>query len=86
MRSINATAARRKWSALLGRVEHRGVRFAIHRNGREVAALVPFADLDLLGQLEDEIDLIEAREAIAAARGKARVDWATLKAYAGLES
>jgi antitoxin (DNA-binding transcriptional repressor) of toxin-antitoxin stability system len=86
MKNISSSGARKNWSTLLGRVEHRGRRFGIIRNGRAVAALVPHADVELLNQREDEIDVLEAREAIAAQRGAKRVDWAAVKAISGIES
>jgi antitoxin (DNA-binding transcriptional repressor) of toxin-antitoxin stability system len=85
MKTITSTAARRSWSAMMARVEHRGQRFAIVRNGQLVAALIPYEEVAILGQIEDEIDFQEAREAIAAERGSARLQWSEVLRYAGFD-
>lgn len=85
MKNITASTARRLWSQLLGRVEHRGARYAIVRNGHVVAALIPIDETDLLSELEDHLDLQQAREAIALERGKERLSWADVLAYGGIE-
>jgi antitoxin (DNA-binding transcriptional repressor) of toxin-antitoxin stability system len=84
MKTIASTSARRAWSRMLGRVEHRGQRFAIVRNGRLIAALIPYDEVAILGQIEDELDFQEAREAIALERGKQRLDWDELMRFAEL--
>lgn len=85
MKSIASTTARRSWSRMLGRVEHRGQRFAIVRNGALIAALIPYEEVEILGQIEDELDLQEAREAIETERGKARIGWDDFLRYAGMD-
>ena len=42
----------------------------LRRRGKEVAAVVPIADLRLLEDLEDRIDLADARAALAETRKK----------------
>jgi prevent-host-death family protein len=85
MKNITASTARRLWSQLLGRVEHRGSRYAIMRNGHVVAALIPIDETDLLRELEDHVDLQQAREAIEQERGKERLSWSEVLAYGGIE-
>lgn len=45
-------------------------RVLLRRRGRAVAAVVPIEDLRLLEDLEDRIDLVEARAALAQAEKK----------------
>ena len=85
MRNIQSSSDRSRWSQLLGRVEHRGTRYGIVRNGRLVAALVPIDEIELIRVLEERFDLEEAREAVDQARGKPRVSWDDLVAYAGFD-
>jgi antitoxin (DNA-binding transcriptional repressor) of toxin-antitoxin stability system len=85
MKTLAATIARRQWSRLLGRVEHRGQRFAIERNGRLIAAVIPFDETEILAQLEDELDFQQAREAVELARGGERLSWEDVLAYDGME-
>jgi antitoxin (DNA-binding transcriptional repressor) of toxin-antitoxin stability system len=84
MKTIASTSARRSWSNMLGRVQHRGQRFAIVRNGRLIAALIPYNEVAILRQLEDELDFHEAREAVELDRGKKRLDWDEILRYAEL--
>ncbi len=42
----------------------------VRRRGKDVAALVPIADLRLLEDLEDRIDLADARAALAETKKK----------------
>ncbi|MEP7027906.1 MAG: hypothetical protein ABI960_04855 [Candidatus Eisenbacteria bacterium] len=59
--------------------------FTIARNGRFIAALVPYDRVALLDGLEDQADLAAARVAVAEGGGAGRVDWEWLKDYMGLE-
>jgi hypothetical protein len=45
-------------------------RVVLRRRGKEVAALVPMDDLRLLEDLEDRIDLADARAALAETKKK----------------
>lgn len=45
-------------------------RVLLRRRGRAVAAVIPIGDLRLLEALEDRVDLIEARAALAQANKK----------------
>ena len=68
---------------MLSRVEHRGHRFGVERSGRLVAAVIPFGEVDILDQLEDELDFQKAREAIELHRGQERLRWEDVLAYDG---
>jgi antitoxin (DNA-binding transcriptional repressor) of toxin-antitoxin stability system len=85
MKNISATSARRHWSNLLGQVQYHGQRFGIARSGQLAAAIIPFRDIEFLGDREDEADLARAREAIAGQEGRRRTTWAELKAYLDLD-
>lgn len=68
MTKLAASQARDTFSDTLNRVAYRGERIVLRRRGKDLAAIVPIADLELIQKLEDEIDLREARKALAAAR------------------
>lgn len=85
MRTVHATRARKRWSLLLSRVFHAGERIVICRNGQEIAAIVPHADVHLLEELADEADIEAARAAIAAEKGAAPTPWKEIKRYTELE-
>jgi len=68
----------------LNQVAYRGSRIRIERRGKDVAALVPIEDLELLEALEDRIDLEAARAALAQAKTEETVPWERAKANLGL--
>lgn len=71
--------ARESFSSTVNRVAYGGERVVLTRHGKRVAAVVPIEDLDLLEQLEDAIDIEEARRAIAQSRGTDWIDWSEVK-------
>ena len=70
MTKLAASRARDTFSDTLNRVAYRGERIVLRRRGRDLAAIVPIEDLKLIQELEDEIDLREARKALAEAKRK----------------
>ncbi len=77
---LNTSEVRSDFSDILNRVAYGGERIVLHRRGKNVAALVPLEDLTLLEKLEDQIDLKEARAALAEAKKKGTIPWKKLKA------
>ena len=76
--ALDLTQARARFAESVNRVTYRGERILIQKHGRPVAALVPIEDLALIRELEDRIDLADARKALAEAKGKL-VPWETVK-------
>lgn len=64
-KAMSVKDLRKGLSEVLGRVAYGHERIVIKRNGKEVAAVVPVEDLDLLERLEDELDLKEALRRLA---------------------
>ena len=81
--ALDLTQARARFTESVNRVTYRGERILIQKHGRPVAALVPIEDLALLRDLEDRIDLEDARKALAEAKGKL-IPWETVKRELGL--
>ena len=81
--ALDLTQARARFTESVNRVTYRGERIVIQKHGRPVAALVPVQDLALIRELEDRIDLEDARKALAEAKGKL-VPWETVKRELGL--
>lgn len=50
MERIPVSEARDQISEILNRVAYRGERIVLHRRGKELAALIPMADLQILMQ------------------------------------
>jgi prevent-host-death family protein len=77
MTRIAASEAREKLATILNEVAFGGERILLHRHGKDVAAVVPIEDLELLEALEDKMDLGLARKALA--EKGSRVKWEELK-------
>lgn len=63
--NINISDARDGFAELVNRVAYARERVRVVRRGRELVAVVPMEDVELLEALEDELDLAAAREALA---------------------
>jgi prevent-host-death family protein len=84
MTRLSTSDTRKEFAEALNRVSYGGERIVLHRRGKDIAALVPVEDLRLLQELEDRIDLDEARAALAEAKRKGPVSWRELKKELGL--
>jgi prevent-host-death family protein len=77
----STSKVRESFGDAIDRVVDSGERIVLHRRGKDVAALISMQDLEFLRELEDRIDLEEAREAL---RENGSVPWAELKKRLGL--
>ena len=84
MARVSASKARTDLADILNRVAYKGERILLHRRGRNVAAVVSLDDFALLEELEDRIDLEEARAALAEVKKKGTIPWEKIKADLGL--
>ena len=75
---------RDQFSDALNQVAYRGDRIIIERRGKDVAAVVPIEDLELLQLLEDRVDLESARIALAEVEAEGTVSWDEMKGELGL--
>lgn len=80
MTTIPITEAREHLADLGNRVSLRGERVVVERRGKNLFALVPVEDVELLERLEDEMDL----EAIRAAKKEPSIPCAKVKKELGL--
>jgi prevent-host-death family protein len=67
---ISASIAREKFADIVNRVEYRGERIIVRRHNRDVAAVIPIEDLELLQKVEDQMDIKDALRALKEPRGK----------------
>ena len=69
MMRLNVVELRQSLAEALNRAEYQGQRIVIHRQGKDVAAIIPIEDLKLLERLiedaEDRLDVEAARAALA---------------------
>ena len=81
MTHLEATKARDEFADTLNRVAYAGERIILRRRGRNVAALVPIEDLELIRAIEDRIDLAAAKKAL---KEKGTIPLTKIKAELGL--
>jgi prevent-host-death family protein len=65
MTHLESSKAREDFSDTLNRVAYSHERIVLRRRGKDVAALVPLEDLALLEQMENRIDIEEAKRILA---------------------
>jgi len=83
MGQVNTVNARAQFSEIINRAAFGKERVTLTRRGKEIVAVVPIEDVQLLEALEDKIDLEEARAALAEAKKKGTVPWAKIKKELG---
>jgi prevent-host-death family protein len=81
MTRVSTTQARESLSDVINRVVYQGERIILERHGKDVVAMVPVEDLQLLEELEDRMDLEEARKRL---KEPGRVPWKEIKERLGL--
>jgi prevent-host-death family protein len=67
---LPASKAREGFADTINRVAFGKERVVLSRRGKDIAAVVPIDDLRLLEELEDRMDLVDARAALAETRKK----------------
>jgi prevent-host-death family protein len=87
MTKLAASQVREAFSDTLNRVAYGGERVVLRRRGKDLAAIVPMADLKLIEEREDELDVREARKALAAMKrkGEKPIPYATVRKRLGLK-
>ena len=76
-----AAHARQSFSDILNRAAYGKERVVIERRGKRLAAVVPLEDLDLIEEIEDRIDLEDARRRM---KEKGSTAWTKVKKDLGL--
>ena len=79
-RKVASSTARTEFADIVNRAAYAGERVIVHRRKKPVAAVVPLSDLELLEQLEDRIDLEDARKRL----NEPTVPWTKIKKDLGL--
>jgi prevent-host-death family protein len=79
-RKVTSSTARSEFADVVNRAAYAGERVIVHRRKKPVAAVVPLADLELLEQLEDRIDLEDVRKRL----NEPTVPWTKIKKDLGL--
>lgn len=77
--------AREDFATIVNKVAFGGERVRLTRHGKPVAAVVPIEDVELLEDLEDEIDIELARQALAEMETDPPIAWEEVKREFGLK-
>ncbi len=70
MAHLPASKARQGFADTINRAAYGKERVVVRRRGKDIAAVVPIDDLRLLEELEDRVDLADARAALAETKKK----------------
>ena len=88
MKSVSTTEVREAVAEYLNEVAYGRERVVIRRHGKDLAALIPIEDLRFLERLEEELedhlDLDDARAALADPKNRKRIPWTKVKKSLGL--
>lgn len=82
-RNLDATEVRQEFADTLDRVRFGKERIILHCDGKPVAALVPIEDFELFEQMEDDLDIAEAKRILADPSERPEA-WEQVKAELGL--
>lgn len=83
MTKISTAEARNDFAEVINRTSFGKERFVLTRRGKDLVAIVPIEDLQLLEELEDQLDVAAAKAALA--ESAERVSYADLRRELGLE-
>ncbi len=81
MTHMSVTKARGDFAEIVNRVAYGHERIVITRRGKDIAAVVPAEDMDLLEKLEDQMDIEAAEKAL---KEGGSIPWEKVKADLGL--
>jgi prevent-host-death family protein len=84
MNSLSTAEARDRFSDVINRAAYGKERMVVTRRGKALVAVVPIEDVEWLRELEDRIDLEDARLAMAEVEEKGTISLDELKNELGL--
>ena len=79
MSKYTTAKAREQFSELLNKAAYGKERIILTRRGKDLVGVVPVEDIWLLEELENQIDLEEARKALKDAKKRGTIPWSTIK-------
>lgn len=84
MENITAADARKQLAELLSRAAYGKERFVLTRHGKEMGAIVPVEDLDLLERLKKFASTKEVQAAMREIEDEGTASWDSIKKSLGL--
>ena len=85
MVNVTISEFRSKIADIINDVGIRGERVILNRNKKDIVAMIPIEDLKVLEALEDKIDALLAKEALAGQESEELIPWDEIKARYGLK-
>ena len=82
MTRLTASQLREDMATAINKVAFGGERIVLQRNNKDVAALVPVEDLNLLRELEDRADLTKIKKALK--EPGSNIPWKDIKKELGI--
>ncbi|TKB91173.1 MAG: type II toxin-antitoxin system Phd/YefM family antitoxin [Nitrospira sp.] len=80
----NSAEAKKQLGQILARTARTKCRVMVTSRGKDMAADVPIEDVQLLEEIEDRLDLDEARVVLASVKREGTVAWKKIKRDLGL--
>lgn len=84
MLNVTISEFRSKIADIINDVGIRGERVILKRNKKDIVAMIPIEDLKILEALEDKIDALLVKEALADHECNELIPWDEIKARYGL--
>lgn len=84
MTRVNTAEAKKKLGSILQRTALTKRRVVVTSRGKDLAAVVSLEDVKLLEDIEDRLDLDDARAALATTKREGTVAWEKIKRDLGL--
>ena len=84
MTKVSTVEAREQFSDVVNRAAYGKERVILTRRKKELAAVVPIEDITLLEELENHLDVGDAKAALAESRAKGTIPWGKIKQELGL--
>ncbi len=81
MTKVTTVKARDQFSDVINRAAYGKERVVLTRRGKDLAAVVPIEDVKLLEEIEDRLDIEDARKAL---KEPGSIPWKKVKADLGL--
>jgi prevent-host-death family protein len=85
MKKVSTVKARSQFSDIINRAAYGKETIILTRRGKEVAAVIPLEDLKVIEEMEDRIDLEEAKKAWKEQGDEPLIPWETAKKRLGLK-
>ena len=85
MTNISVTQLRGQIADVINSVGIKGERVILRRNKKDIVAMIPISDLEILELIEDKLDVDEILKTMKEDESKELISWEEIKAKHGLD-